>query len=110
MTRREYLLWSTLPFAAKYAGAADRYPSRRPPVAQRRFTSHAVEDLIASVKAHIADPKLAWMFENCLPNTLDTTVHHTSQNGQPDTFVFTGDIDAMWLRDSPLRCGPIFRF
>lgn len=45
----------------------------------------------------LKNKKLAWMFANCLPNTLDTTVH---PNGEGDTFVYTGDIHAMWLRDS----------
>ena len=45
------------------------------------------------------------MFENCFPNTLDTTVNFSILNGKPDTFVITGDIDAMWLRDSSARYG-----
>src|SRR5699024_3557983 len=52
------------------------------------------------------DPKLAWMFENCFPNTLDTTVDFSTKNGRPDTFVITGDIDAMWLRDSSAQVHP----
>jgi hypothetical protein len=40
------------------------------------------------------------MFENCFPNTLDTTVFYQMKAGVPDTYVITGDIDAMWLRDS----------
>ena len=35
------------------------------------------------------------MFENCFPNTLDTTVHYRLLDGKPDTFVYTGDIHAM---------------
>lgn len=42
-------------------------------------------------------PKLAKMFSNCYPNTIDTTVKAL---GEGDTFVITGDIPAMWLRDS----------
>ena len=71
-----------------------------PPKAERRFTSKAVEAEIARVKKKIADPELAWLFENCYPNTLDTTVTLGEVDGKPDTFVITGDIDAMWLRDS----------
>lgn len=74
--------------------------SQRPPKAKRRFTSPAVEAEIARVKAKIADPELAWLFENCYPNTLDTTVFAGEIGGKPDTFVITGDINAMWLRDS----------
>ena len=46
------------------------------------------------------------MFENCFPNTLDTTVEYTILNGKPDTFVITGDIHAMWLRDSTAQVWP----
>ncbi len=47
----------------------------------------------------MTDPTLARMFANCLPNTLDTTVYYTDPSGA-DTFIVTGDISAMWLRDS----------
>ncbi len=46
------------------------------------------------------------MFENCFPNTLDTTVDFEVVNGRPDTYVITGDIDAMWLRDSTAQVWP----
>jgi hypothetical protein len=79
---------------------ANSFISKRPPLAQRKFTSKAVEDIISKTKTLIKDPELAWMFENCFPNTLDTTVEFVLENGKPDTFVITGDIHAMWLRDS----------
>jgi hypothetical protein len=82
------------------------YRSERPPLSQRNFTSKAVEATIQRVKAQIKDPKLAWMFENCYPNTLDTTVEFAMKDGKPDTFVITGDIDAMWLRDSSAQVFP----
>lgn len=87
------------------AGAAER-GSARPQADQRRFTSPALEATIRSVKRGISDTKLAWMFENCLPNTLDTTVQPSLVDGKPDTFVVTGDIDAMWLRDSCCQLWP----
>lgn len=82
------------------AAAPTGFASKRPPRGQRGFTSPAVEAEIARVKAKIADPELAWLFENCYPNTLDTTVQLGEVDSKPDTFVITGDIDAMWLRDS----------
>jgi meiotically up-regulated gene 157 (Mug157) protein len=85
---------------------ANSFISKRPPLAQRKFTSKAVEDIISKTKTLIKDPELAWMFENCFPNTLDTTVEFVLENGKPDTFVITGDIHAMWLRDSTAQVWP----
>ena len=82
------------------------YVSKRPPLNKRNFTSKSVEETIKRVKSKIKDPKLAWMFENCFPNTLDTTVNFTMKGKKPDTFVITGDIDAMWLRDSSAQVWP----
>ena len=73
------------------------FKSARPAPAQRRFVSEAVEAKIVEVKHAIADPELAWLFENCFPNTLDTTVTFGTRDNRPDTFVITGDINAMWL-------------
>lgn len=78
----------------------------RPLEADRRFTSAAVERTIERVKSEVADPKLASLFERCFPNTLDTTVDVGEVDGRPDTFVITGDIDAMWLRDSSAQVWP----
>lgn len=82
------------------------YSTNRPPLQKRQFTSEAVENAIRVTKAKLKDPKLAWMFENCFPNTLDTTCEHKMENGKPDTFVITGDIHAMWLRDSSAQVFP----
>ncbi len=86
------------------------FESKRPLSANRSFTSQAVEAKIISVKKDIADEELAWMFENCFPNTLDTTVKFQLINGKPDTFVITGDINAMWLRDSSAQVWPYLKF
>jgi uncharacterized protein len=83
-----------------------QFGSRRPAPAERKFTSRAVEEVVARVKAQIRDPELAWLFENCYPNTLDTTVHIGEVDKHPDTFIITGDIDAMWLRDSSCQVWP----
>lgn len=118
--------------------------ARIPPV-QRKFNSTSINNVIANYTArmkvpfsHIGrfslncaspqDPVLAALFENCLPNTLDTTVQYfnpkgascvrepssraprmglrlngylaDNKTGLPDTFIITGDITATWLRDS----------
>jgi uncharacterized protein len=73
---------------------------------ERRFVSPAVEETIRRVSAEMADPEMAWLFSNCFPNTLDTTVDFGTLDGKPDTFVITGDIEAMWLRDSTAQVWP----
>ena len=78
----------------------------RTPEDKRKFKSKAVEDLISEVKKNIGNKELAWLFENCFPNTLDTTVDFTTDRYGPDTYVITGDIDAMWLRDSSAQVWP----
>lgn len=82
------------------------FESNRPPLAQRKFTSDAVEKMIREVTSGLRNKELAWLFENCFPNTLDTTVDFSMQDGKPDTYVITGDIDAMWLRDSSAQVWP----
>ena len=82
------------------AGSESVRSSRRPPPEQRTFVSAAVEARIAAVRRLIGNAELAWLFENCYPNTLDTTVTFRDGPDGADTFVITGDIPAMWLRDS----------
>ena len=85
--------------------------NNRPAVEKRLFRSDAVEQKIHEVAAQLTNLRLAWMFVNCYPNTLDTTVHYTESDadGLPDTFVITGDIHAMWLRDSGAQVFPYVR-
>ena len=116
MSRRRFLQTGGLALAAlavhpfdSLASVADgpsAYKSLRPAPDKRHFTSKAVEAVIAETKPKIKDEKLRWMFENCFPNTLDTTVKYTLKDGKPDTFVITGDIEAMWLRDSSAQVWP----
>jgi hypothetical protein len=84
-------------------------PHGRPAKRERHFTSPAVEVLIPRIQRSIADPELAVIFENCFSNTLDTAVWPGSYEGKPDTCVVTGDIDAMWLRDSSAQLWPYLR-
>lgn len=76
---------------------------------KRAFTSEAVESVISEIKAKAKDRELALLFERCFPNTLDTTIRYEEKNGKPDTYVITGDIDAMWLRDSTAQVFPYIR-
>jgi uncharacterized protein len=86
----------------------------RPAIALRRFRSRAVDAEIARMHARLGRTgtagRLATLFDNCYPNTLDTTVFSGRIDGRPDTFVITGDIDAMWLRDSAAQVEPYLRF
>jgi len=111
MNRREFirntsLLASTAMLGSAAGAAASEFPVVRIAEAKRRFKSAAVERAIARVKSSIGNKELAWMFENCFPNTLDTTVDFEMSGGRPDTYVITGDIDAMWLRDSSAQVWP----
>lgn len=86
---------------------AKDFESQRPAPQERLFVSEAVESTIEQVCSSLENPKLSWMFRNCFPNTLDTTVHYREdKEGNPDTFVYTGDIHAMWLRDSGAQVWP----
>lgn len=96
-----------------------RYPFMRPEPQCRTFTSLALEIIIDDLKGKIKDPDLARLIENCLPNTLDTTIawHKSSLRDKsvhfPQTFVVTGDIHAEWLRDSARQLSvyqPFLRF
>jgi len=106
MPTRRLFLQSAAAVLARGAAAVPERPSRRPPPAERKFSSEAVEAKIRQMQNSIADPELAWLFGNCFPNTLDTTVRPGQLDGKPDTFVITGDIDAMWLRDSTAQVWP----
>lgn len=104
ISRRSFIVSAAA--AASAAAQSRTFVSQRPAPAQRAFTSDAVEAAITRIQRDIADPELAWLFANCFPNTLDTTVRYREIDGQPDTFVITGDINAMWLRDSSAQVWP----
>eukprot|EP01103_Thecamoeba_quadrilineata_P015794 TRINITY_DN508_c0_g4_i1.p1 TRINITY_DN508_c0_g4~~TRINITY_DN508_c0_g4_i1.p1 ORF type:complete len:452 (-),score=87.30 TRINITY_DN508_c0_g4_i1:34-1389(-) len=87
--------------------------SQRTPEPQRLFRSSAIERAIAEFQQNVANKDLVNLFANCFPNTLDTTVFFTPRDkefGKPDTYVITGDIDAMWLRDSTAQVWGYFPF
>lgn len=94
----------------KLYAANSNYPVVRVPADKRHFTSSVVEKAIATFSSKVKDRELAWLFGNCFPNTLDTTVFYSENNGKPDTYVITGDIDVMWMRDSSAQVWPYIQF
>ncbi|MFH4965689.1 glycoside hydrolase family 125 protein [Gaetbulibacter sp. M235] len=113
MKRRNFIAQSSLFTAGTLVmpqniirASQNKFVSKRPKLADRKFVSEAVEQTIKKVKTFIKDEEIAWLFENCYPNTLDTTIDFEMIDGKPDTFVITGDIDAMWLRDSTAQFWP----
>lgn len=112
MDRRRFLI-SSLALSASSAVFSKpafaswvMHPSERPDPEHRRFTSNAVEETLREVSGAISNPEYRRLFENCYPNTLDTTVFYSEVNGKEDTYIITGDIDAMWLRDSTAQVWP----
>ncbi len=111
MNRRQFiqhttLIASTVALSPSLLAAERTFPLVRVAEAKRKFKSAAVERAIAKVQSKIGNQELGWMFGNCFPNTLDTTVEFSIIAGRPDTYVITGDIDAMWQRDSSAQVYP----
>jgi meiotically up-regulated gene 157 (Mug157) protein len=63
------------------------------------------EQIIQYVSERMSDrPKIIQMFKSCYQNTLETTIHRHEEDGT--VFMLTGDIPAMWLRDSVNQLRP----
>ncbi|KAL0935535.1 DUF1237 domain-containing protein [Colletotrichum truncatum] len=90
-----------------------KFPLNRPRPECRTFNLPAMESLLTRMKSVIKDPDLYRLFENAYPMTLDSMVkwrgyanetnEETGETKVTDmelTYVITGDIDALWLRDS----------
>ena len=68
----------------------------------------SIDAMISKVKERFgAEHKISVMFENCISNTLNTTIRRDEQGR---IFVITGDIPAMWLRDSSCQLRPFLLF
>ncbi|KAJ4421958.1 hypothetical protein N0V82_003354 [Gnomoniopsis sp. IMI 355080] len=85
-----------------------QFPLARPPPECRTYPVPAVDAYIEKMETSIKDPDLYRLFQNSFPNTLDTMVkwHGYAQDADGNStteelsYIITGDIDAMWLRDS----------
>jgi meiotically up-regulated gene 157 (Mug157) protein len=92
--------------ALRHVPTENAEPWERPAPADRAARSEAIERRIQQAAIRISDAGLRRLFEGTLPNTLDTTIVASGTHERPDTFVVTGDIDAMWLRDSTAQVWP----
>lgn len=110
MGRRQVLAGMIATAATAGAAKAQTIVPQRVAAAGRKFSSPAIEAVIAKTTEALKDKDLAVLFANCFPNTLDTTVTVDTVDGKPDAFVITGDIDAMWLRDSSAQVWPYLPF
>ncbi|KAG6039536.1 hypothetical protein E4U41_002464 [Claviceps citrina] len=89
---------------APYSSGSFKYPYQRPDERCRSYLVPEVEQTIQKVEQLVKDADLYRLFVNTWPNTVDTTVlwHGKALDNADEelAFVITGDIHAMWLRDS----------
>ncbi|SKB54466.1 hypothetical protein SAMN05660841_01127 [Sphingobacterium nematocida] len=116
MKRRTFLQQSAVLGASvlasklSFATEANTFPNVRVAADKRHFSSQVIEDVIKEFQKNVKNPELGWLFNNCFPNTLDTTIYDESTASKKLTYVITGDIDAMWLRDSSAQVCPYIPF
>lgn len=68
-----------------------------------------IQDTIRKISERFdgEDRKIAKVFETCISDTIQKTIHILEDGS---VFVITGDIPAMWLRDSACQLTPFIRF
>lgn len=72
----------------------------RPAPADRAFYSRNLDQYLDKIAQKIPDKNLRNLFFNTFSNTLDTTAYYEEVDDEPMSYIITGDIEAMWLRDS----------
>ena len=70
------------------------------------YTPDVLELVLAQVEQRLP-ARAAALFRTCFLDTLDQTI---TIDARGDAFVVTGDIPAMWLRDSTTQLGPYLHF
>src|SRR5690606_40967928 len=109
MKRRTFIQNSSLLGAGLLAGKfslatkSQEFPTVRVAPNERHFSSDAIEGAIREFQQFTTDKELGWLFGNCFPNTLDTTVYPEDKDGKPYTYVITGDIDRSEEHTSELQ-------
>jgi meiotically up-regulated gene 157 (Mug157) protein len=76
----------------------------------RNYISQSLERELSIIRNSIVDEKIACIFTNAYPNTIDNAVDFYYKNDKPFTYIITGDIDAMWLRDAVTSIWPYIKF
>lgn len=83
-----------------YYYAPSRLPPYDPPQyglslvrpVHRKFKSEAVEEFLMNAQSKLNDKDLYILLQNCLPNTLDTTIEWFNEDKfDPRSFLITGD-------------------
>ena len=72
----------------------------RPTPENRAFYSPELDDYLDKISQSIDNLELRQLFINTFSITLDTTAYNYLRDGKNHTYIITGDIEAMWLRDS----------
>ncbi len=111
MTMATPAVFAVQPAMSNHVCASDAIKKDNRPVESKRlFRSKAVEEQIQRIQQLLKNQKLSWMFTNCFPNTLDTTVHFRKdkKDGSP-THLSTPEISMPCGSATQVRrCGPTY--
>lgn len=65
-----------------------------------------IKELLKQADTVLKDEKLREMFKRCFLSTLETSVKREGDK----TYIITGDINAMWLRDSSCQVNHYLKY